>query len=80
MISSLLNIDVDLSVSEETEAVSVALGQHLLLPCETGAVYPPALSTWRKDGVQVIGKGVGHHYIYASSIISGLIIIILMEY
>ena len=49
-------------MSEETEAVSVALGEHLLLPCETGAVSPPPQSTWRKNGIEVTGKGVGVHH------------------
>jgi hypothetical protein len=46
-------------VSEEVEAVSVAMGKHLLLPCETGAVNPPTQSTWMKDGVEVTGNEVG---------------------
>ena len=52
------NIDVDLNVSEGVETVSVAVGQHLLLPCETGAVNPPEQSTWMKDGVEVTGNEV----------------------
>ncbi len=55
------SIDVDLSVSEEVEAVSVAMGKHLLLPCETGAVNPPTQSTWMKDGVEVTGNEVSMH-------------------
>ena len=62
IIFCLIYLDVDLSVSEEVETVSVTLGQHLLLPCETGAAYPPAQSTWRKDGVEVTGEGVGFHH------------------
>ena len=52
------NIDVDLDVSEGVETVSVVVGQHLLLPCETGAMNPPEQSTWMKDGVEVTGNKV----------------------
>ena len=38
--------------------MSVAVGQHLLLPCETGAVNPPEQSTWMKDGIKVTGNEV----------------------
>ena len=63
---SLLQIAVDLHVSEEVEAVSVSLGEHLLLPCETGAVNPPTQSTWRKDGIEVTENivGIQHAQLY----------------
>lgn len=58
MYSVLFAIDVDLNVSEEVETVSVAMGKHLLLSCETGAVNPPEQSTWMKDGIEVTGNEV----------------------
>ena len=48
-----------MSVSEEVELVNVTLGEHLLLSCETGAVSPPTLSAWTRNGVEITGNGVG---------------------
>lgn len=48
-------------MSERVEAVSVVLGQHLLLSCETGVLFPPARTVWRKDGHVLTGTEVGHY-------------------